>query len=103
MTQSTIRPKEIEIERLGNTAIVYLRKDIQSVEDENGAYYEYDERRIESTWFSTIEKHVADNFNSWWGIAPEPAPPTLEQRVEVVESEVASVTEIVDALFGGGE
>jgi len=37
------------------------------------------------------------------GIAPEPVEPapTIEQRVATVESDVATVAEVMDALFGG--
>ena len=34
-------------------------------------------------------------------IDPMPAPPTIEERLETVETDIGSVIEALDAIFGG--
>jgi hypothetical protein len=93
----------VEVEALNGMATVIMRVPAEPTERDGSAVYNYEEYYIPAVYRDNLKADVETNFSAWLALATkESAPqPTIEQRVEVVESEVASVAEVVNVLFGG--
>ena len=99
------RPPSVEVETLDGMATVILRVPSGTSEREGATFYQYDEYYVPAIYRDNLKADVESHFDAWLAMARKDAAPamTIEQRVEAVESEVATVAELVDAIFGGGE
>lgn len=89
-TESNVRPASVLLERLGDgSANVRLADNVHEEMREDQKIIVYDE-----VIFTLVadRRETADDiereFDSWWayGSAPEEAEPTVEDRLEIVES-----------------
>lgn len=101
-------PPSVEIETLDGMANVILRTNIATTtreDDPDREIYMCDEYYVPAVYRENLKADVESHFDAWLEVATqsETSTPTIEQRVEAVESEVATVAEVVEALFGGVE
>lgn len=83
------------LERLPDgSANVRLADNITTVTDEEGTRFQYDEAtfRLDSDRVETVED-IERDFTDWWeyGVQPEEAPATLEQRVSDLEDVILAL------------
>ena len=104
-SEYTSSQPNVEVESLNGMATVILRIPSVAVEREGTTFYQYDEYYVPAVYRENLKADVESHFDAWLEVATqsETSTPTIEQRVEAVESEVATVAEVVEALFGGVE
>lgn len=97
--QSYTRPQLAVVENLpdGPQRII-ISKDILEIQDEEGTRYQYDEAVFFAPDDRVLTKaEVEKRIDDWWMYASEEHnPPTLAERVEILE-------DVVDMLVGGDE
>ena len=65
LVESTVRPSDTEVERVGEAAEIILRENIQEEQREDGVFYVYEEHRITVPWRDTLAESVARYRADW--------------------------------------
>lgn len=94
-TRSNVRPSAVIVETLGDgRKIVRMADGIQEETGEGGTQYVYDEVvfELDADRKETAED-IEESFADWWvyGQEPEEAPPTIEERLSLVEDMLMEV------------
>ena len=100
ITEFGNRPPEFAVHRIGDTAQVNFYTDIEQLPDtENGERWRANELHLTVPWRQGIEEAIAANLPAWLEKAQEAAgyvpPPTVEQRVDIVEENLSLLAEVI--------
>lgn len=96
----TERPNSIKYMSLpsDDTADLWMRKNIESAETEDGIVYYADEAYMRITNGAPSQAEVIANFDEWYSTASAWQPPTPEKKPATQEERIAALTEELQAL-----
>jgi len=97
-TESNISPKKFSVEKLSSgKARVHLYENIELIDKDGEASYQYDEYSIEVFDRPGIEESVEKNFTEWLAEASSQesvkSAPTIEDRLTAIEAKNEKLTE----------
>lgn len=100
----TSQPPALDYLPLPNgKADVFMRKNIESAETEDGTVYYADEAYMRITNGSPSQAEIVAGFDEWYDTAAAWQQPTPTKKPDTQEARIAALEEAVEQLKEGGE
>ena len=96
--ESDVMPSlSFTIDKRGELADVTFFENVQEVQTEEGAVFEYDTHTLTVPYHNDLDSAISLDYNVWLAAAKDNeidkvAPPTIDERLESVEEAVADLT-----------